>query len=1056
MNALIILAGPTASGKSETALCLAEHLRSEIISADSMQVYRHFDIGTAKPPVALRQRVPHHLIDILEPDEPFTAFDFKQRAQSVVRDLLARGQTPVMVGGTGLYLKTFIENYDCAVEPDPAIRQQVRQELAMRGAAALHEELKQVDPGYAAQIQPNDPIRIERALTVFRQSGQPLSTFHHTDTAGAEPYGFDIHLFLLERERQDLYRHINRRVEQMLDDGLKQEVESLLARGYHKECKPLQSIGYAQMVRHLEGGIPLDRACYEIQRETRHFAKRQITWFKKMKETRSVNVDTDDTASGIMEKILRLLPKTAAMLFGLWIACAPLNVAANPDETYLTAVESVQTGQWDAALGALERLEREQLEMDLRRRVTYLLARVLVHRQEHERALVFYEKSRTLYPELEDYIILHQARSQTALGRYAQALAELDQLATQFPQSLLIARAHWLKADIHRLQNQPESALHQLQAAYRLIGKQDYLEDSQETLPDMLGQQAALYEQLEDAQGLYDTYRTFYVTYPDHPKAANAADRMEQLAQQPGVTVRSLSLRERARRLRTLLRQAHFETVIEETRSLMKTSDRILPGRFYFILADAYQGLRDRAAANDVLQEFMRRYPQHRRVPKAAFTVARNLWNLGNRDGAREGFEQVAKSARRRDLKTEALFIVGKIYEEAKDEAAALRTYRALAKDHAQTEFGQQAAWQIGWVHYRAGRWQEAASQFRANRKRSPQGDLVDKNAFWLAKSLEQLNRHEDAHEVYADLIAQYPYTYYGLQAQNKLDASTTPHILEQAEATPILKTSVSTPGGLPESPGRALNDDERFHFSRAEELIRLGFHRMAREEMRWVARSVRKNYSGVLWLSHWFNRAHAFADSQRLLALYRGFKTRHGEKELPEAFWKNYYPPAYLHKIHHSAGKFQVDPLLVISLMRQESLYDTWSVSPAGARGLMQLMPKTASRMHRQSGLDEDFDTERLFDPNFNIHLGVRYLSRLVREHHGNRIHILIAYNAGPTVLAAWQWRFGDIDDPDVFIESIPYPETRKYVKLVSRNHDLYKRLYGQKTEPDADSKTF
>lgn len=183
MNALIILAGPTASGKSETALALAGQLDSEIISADSMQVYRHFDIGTAKPSPEIRARVPHHLIDILDPHEPFTAFDFKQRAQDAVRDILARNKTPVMVGGTGLYLKTFIENYECAVEPDPEIREQVRREIEERGPAALHEELRKVDPEYAAQIQPNDPIRIGRALTVFRQSGRPLSSFHRMDTA---------------------------------------------------------------------------------------------------------------------------------------------------------------------------------------------------------------------------------------------------------------------------------------------------------------------------------------------------------------------------------------------------------------------------------------------------------------------------------------------------------------------------------------------------------------------------------------------------------------------------------------------------------------------------------------------------------------------------------------------------------------------------------------------------------------------------------------------------------------------------------------------------------
>jgi len=143
---------------------------------------------------------------------------------------------------------------------------------------------------------------------------------------------------------------------------------------------------------------------------------------------------------------------------------------------------------------------------------------------------------------------------------------------------------------------------------------------------------------------------------------------------------------------------------------------------------------------------------------------------------------------------------------------------------------------------------------------------------------------------------------------------------------------------------------------------------------------------------------------------------------------------------------EYKADPLLAVSLMRQESLYDTWSVSSAGARGLMQLMPQTAQRMHRKNGGNgDDFDTELLFDADFNIRLGVRYLSGLINKYGGNRIHILIAYNAGPHVLKAWLRRFRAIDDPDVFIESIPYPETRKYIKRVSRNYEIYKRLYGE-----------
>lgn len=1056
MNPLIILAGPTASGKSETALELARHFQSEIISADSMQVYRGFDIGTAKPSAEIRQRVPHHLVDILDPDETFTAFDFKTRAQAIVRGLRARNKTPIMVGGTGLYLKTFIENYECAVEPDPEIRAQVKREMTERGLAAMHRELQRVDPAYAGQVNPNDPVRIERALTVYRQSGKPLSDFHRTETASADPYEFDIHLFLLERSRPDLYGHINRRVDGMIEAGLKEEVQGLLAKGYSKTLKPFQSIGYAQMVRHIEGGIPLDRARYEIQRETRHFAKRQVTWFRKMDETRTVPVEPGDTAPRIMDKILRLLPKTAVgLLLGLWLSAHPAGAATGPEEAYQQAVASLQRGDWDEALNTLRHLESSPLEEDRRRHVTYLLARALAHKQEHERAVEYFDKSRGLYPEIEDYILLHLARSQIALGRYPEALAELDRLAARFPDSLLLPRVHLLKADVHRLTHQPRAAVRHLKTAYRLIRSRFTSEEYLELLPDILERQIALHEQMEDPQGLYDTWRELYLNHPEHPRAQDAEEAMARLARQAGVKARPVSLNERARRLRKLLGRARFQTVIDEIESLLKPEGAVLPGRFYFLLADAHHGLRDRAAANRALEQFIKHYPDHPHVPKARFLLGRNLWNLGDREGARKRFQEVVDTAHRRDLKTEAQFILGKIYEEARNEQAALNEYRDLVTHHPQTDFGQEAGWQIGWVHYRAKRWEEAAQQFQSNLERLPEGDLADKNAFWLAKSLEQLNRKEDARKVYEDLYARFPYTYYGLQAANKLDGRTRTHILTRPADPAYQKISLQDAEAPPAPPGEGLNGRERFHFTRAEELIRLGFYKAAREEMRAVAESVRKNYNGVLWLSGWFNRAHAFADSMRLLSLFRNFKTQAGEKDLPLEFWKHFYPPAYFSSVHTWSREYNVDPLLAISLMRQESLYDTWSVSPAGARGLMQLMPQTAHRMHKLDST-EDFDAELLFDPDLNIRLGMRYLSGLTNQYGGNRIHILIAYNAGPHVLASWIRRFRALDDPDAFIESIPYPETRNYVKYVSRNYEIYKRLYGQEGSVDTADKPF
>ena len=313
---MIILTGPTTSGKSDTAVALAEKLNTEIINADSMQVYKYFDIGTAKPSREVQQRIPHHLIDILEPDETFNAFDFKSRALEHIRKILRAGKAPIMVGGTGLYIKVLTEDYDCATPISEEIRNNIQSEILKNGIEFMHQELKKIDPKAASAIATTDAIRIERALGVYRQTGRKFSEFHANESAAT--HDFPIKTFLIHWDRQDLYDNINKRVDAMIEKGLVDEAKNLLNQGHDKTLKPFQSIGYVQIGHHLEGNITLDRAIYEIKRETRHYAKRQITWFKKIPNTISVPADNSDTPETLRDKILSHLPQAAALI----LACA--------------------------------------------------------------------------------------------------------------------------------------------------------------------------------------------------------------------------------------------------------------------------------------------------------------------------------------------------------------------------------------------------------------------------------------------------------------------------------------------------------------------------------------------------------------------------------------------------------------------------------------------------------------------------------------------------------------------------------------------------------------
>jgi tRNA dimethylallyltransferase len=279
MEPILAIVGPTATGKSELGMALAEELGGEIVSADSLQVYRGFDIGTAKPGPADRQRVPHHLIDALEPHEVYSAGEFARRAQDAIAGIQARGRLPVVVGGSGLYLRALFEGISPLPPGDPGIRDELRARLTAEGLPALREELVRLDPKTAARLMAGDTQRVLRALEVARVTGRPLSAWLEE-----QPFGIQRIAAVrvgLTLPRGILYDRIAGRVAWMLEAGWIGEVAGLLQRGLSPRLPAFQAIGYRQLVRHLEGDGSLEQAVAGIVRETRRFAKRQETWFRK-------------------------------------------------------------------------------------------------------------------------------------------------------------------------------------------------------------------------------------------------------------------------------------------------------------------------------------------------------------------------------------------------------------------------------------------------------------------------------------------------------------------------------------------------------------------------------------------------------------------------------------------------------------------------------------------------------------------------------------------------------------------------------------------------------
>lgn len=277
---LVVLIGPTAVGKTALSLALARRLDAEIISGDSMLFYRGFDIGTAKPTKEELSVVPHHFIDILAPEASFNVMDFQRLAREEIGRIAARGKLPLVVGGTGLYIKSLLEGYVFnETSGDRAYREKLERLAQEKGKAFVHGLLQEADPEAAARLHVNDFRRVVRALEVASLGNEHIS--EQREAAGGE-LAYDAYVIGLRRERQALYARIEERVDAMLEAGLADEVRSLLAEGVPRDCPAMKGIGYREMLAYLAGSMDLPLAAEEIKKATRHFAKRQLTWFRKM------------------------------------------------------------------------------------------------------------------------------------------------------------------------------------------------------------------------------------------------------------------------------------------------------------------------------------------------------------------------------------------------------------------------------------------------------------------------------------------------------------------------------------------------------------------------------------------------------------------------------------------------------------------------------------------------------------------------------------------------------------------------------------------------------
>lgn len=306
MNNIICIAGPTASGKTALAVELAKELNGEVVSCDSMQVYKHMDIGTAKPTLEEMQGIPHHMIDVAEPWEDFSVSRYCEMAAPIVDDIISRGKTAVIAGGTGLYMDALIRGNAFAPFPATGVRERLEAQADAEGMEAMLSRLRAVDPDAARRLHLSDRKRILRALEVYLETGETI-TEHNRKTQAVPPRYSPLWLGLDFTEREELYRRIDLRVGLMLQQGLVEEIRGLLADGIPERATAMQAIGYKEFVDALDGRCTIEEAADQVRQSSRRYAKRQLTWFRRNKAIHWLIRDTGDTGREILENARRIV-----------------------------------------------------------------------------------------------------------------------------------------------------------------------------------------------------------------------------------------------------------------------------------------------------------------------------------------------------------------------------------------------------------------------------------------------------------------------------------------------------------------------------------------------------------------------------------------------------------------------------------------------------------------------------------------------------------------------------------------------------------------------------
>ncbi len=703
--------------------------------------------------------------------------------------------------------------------------------------------------------------------------------------------------------------------------------------------------------------------------------------------------------------------------------CTPLA------DCFFEARAAYQKGDFAQAVKLLRSLLDQDLKAPWKGRSLLLLARSLEVSGDPA-ATRYYEEALNVTPELGDYILFSLGRLYLSNGQILKSAEVLEDLHQRYPNSFLKSQALYQAADDYVQAGEGAKAIENFELFLRL-----YPDDSKAASAFYLLGQA--YLQRHETDRAVDLFKKVVWQYPQESVAISAQDELENLAAQ-GVMIPAPTPIERFQQAKALYRAARYREAVQAFQESLKSA----PDPKVWEESNLYWGislvqLRRWSESMKVFESLLKDHPGGDVAGEALTWFGKAALRQGDLDRLQWVYETFKTTYPDRAERAKVLWYLAAYYESKKEDQKAIQACREIIKAFPQDSLAQEAHWRIGWIHYKQGRIQEALKVFDEMLERYANTALRPQVLYWKAKLLESSGNSQKAREAYALLCQEHTRTYYchrtgDHQEGNQIQGQVSGHLPSIDTIQARWSIWRDEPGTL--TPQVLANDHQ---YKKAKELVLVGFLEEAAREITSVVGRYTNNQSVLLFLSDQLYTLGAYDQSLRVIRLYFPETLEKGTPTMPDHFWAQAYPLGMMDRIVKLMNSDRLNPYLVASIIREESMYDPKAISKAGAVGLMQVMPETGRWVAGQLGLQE-FQPDLLFDTDLNIKLGAWYLTHLFEQFKGNVVFTIAAYNAGPDAVTEWIQR-GDFQDMDEFIEQIPFSETRLYVKKVLRSYYEY-----------------